>query len=131
MKPRTPLDTLAQMDSLLNNGLSDTNYSATTENDGGTNFGGCPVGKPYPWIYDIPKIFTQNFTSNITPLPPEEVSLKVVFYIFTIVVALVSKHANFQILTEVHIAFVASSLCFLNGYSYARVTIGFRLFVKN
>ena len=116
MKSRTPLDTLTQMDRLNNNGLGDTNPSATTENDGEMNFGGCPVGKPYPWIYEIPKIFTQNFTSDIAPLPPEEVSLKVVFYIFTIVVALVSKHANFQILTEVHIAFVvrrSSSVGFL------------------
>ena len=94
MKSRTSaLHTLTQMDLLHNNG--NINSSTAAKLDPETDLGGCPVGRPYPWIYEIPKILTQNFTSGITALPPEEVALKVVFYIFTIVVALVSKHVKF------------------------------------
>lgn len=117
MKSRTSaLHTLTQMDLLHNNGLGNMNSSTAAENEPETNFGGCPVGRPYPWIYEIPKILTQNFTSGITALPTEEVALKVVFYIFTIVVALVSKRIKFLKKSTLDLLLTTyNSLFILNG----------------
>ena len=88
----TDASTLRKMDFLQNNDLGNQyrNRSTSPGNDSNTGLGGCPVGRPYPWIYEIPKIFTQQFDSNILPVPPEEIALKVIFYILTVVVALVS-----------------------------------------
>ena len=86
------LHNFIEMDWMYEN--QDVDSKSSDENSTYWDFSGCPVGKPYPWIYEVPKIFTQNITAPITPIPLEEIVFKVISYTITIIAALVSRKSN-------------------------------------
>ena len=88
----TVLRDFSEMESFYSH--QDTASKGSDENSSYVDFNytydGCPVGEPYPWIFEIPRIFTQNVTAPINSIPLEEVVLKVISYTITIIAALVS-----------------------------------------
>lgn len=62
-------------------------------------FGGCPVGRPYPWIFEIPRWLTENISyEGPVELPVEEVVFKWIAYLTSMTLALVrSCHQSDQV----------------------------------